>query len=142
TRAAPPRRCSSGRSPATCRGHTSTSPARPARAPTKVTWSRAARRSASAPCCAGWRPAHPSRHPRPSRTERRRAARGVRRRVVGRGVGYRTRREEQAVDLGGLADKAKNALNSEKGEQQSDSALDKAEQFADQRTGGTHDAQV
>jgi antitoxin protein of toxin-antitoxin system len=46
------------------------------------------------------------------------------------------------VDLGGLADKAKNALNSDKGEQQSDSALDKAEQFADQRSGGTHDAQI
>ena len=46
------------------------------------------------------------------------------------------------MDLGGLGDKAKNALNSEKGEQASDKGLDKAEQFADQRTGGTHDAQV
>ena len=46
------------------------------------------------------------------------------------------------MDLGGLADKAKNALNSEKGEQQSDSVLDKAAQFADERTGGTHDAQI
>jgi MT0933-like antitoxin protein len=46
------------------------------------------------------------------------------------------------VDLGGMADKAKNALNSEKGEQASDKGLDKAEQFADQRTGGTHDAQI
>ena len=46
------------------------------------------------------------------------------------------------MDLGGMADKAKDALNSDKGEQQSDSALDKAEQFADQRTGGTHDAQI
>jgi hypothetical protein len=46
------------------------------------------------------------------------------------------------VDLGGLADKAKNALNSEKGEQQSDQALDKAAQFADERTGGSHADQI
>jgi len=41
-----------------------------------------------------------------------------------------------------MADKAKDALNSDKGEQASDKGLDKAEQFADQRTGGTHDAQI
>jgi len=46
------------------------------------------------------------------------------------------------VDPGGLADKAKNALDSEQGEQRSDQALDKADQqtdkvgdLADQRVG-------
>ena len=43
---------------------------------------------------------------------------------------------------GGLGVKAKDALNSEQGEQRSDQALDKAEQFADDKTGGTHDAQL
>ncbi|SFL00380.1 antitoxin [Geodermatophilus ruber] len=42
------------------------------------------------------------------------------------------------MDLGGLADKAKQALDSEQGEQRSDQALDKAAQFADEKTGGTH----
>jgi hypothetical protein len=46
------------------------------------------------------------------------------------------------MDLGGLGDKAKKALDSEQGEQRSDQALDKAEQFADDRTGGKHDAQI
>ena len=46
------------------------------------------------------------------------------------------------MDLGGMADKAKNALNSDKGEQASDKGLDKAEQFADQKTGGQHDEQI
>ncbi|MGY1602157.1 antitoxin [Geodermatophilus sp. SYSU D00815] len=46
------------------------------------------------------------------------------------------------MDMGGLADKAKNALNSEQGEQRSDQALDKAEQFADDRTGGKFDGQT
>jgi hypothetical protein len=46
------------------------------------------------------------------------------------------------VDLGGLADKAKNALNSEQGEQRSDQALDKAEQLADEKTGGKYDQQI
>jgi hypothetical protein len=46
------------------------------------------------------------------------------------------------MDIGGLGDKAKEALNSEQGEQRSDQALDKAEQFADDRTGGTHDQQL
>jgi hypothetical protein len=46
------------------------------------------------------------------------------------------------MDVGGLGDKAKDALNSEQGEQRSDQALDKAEQFADDKTGGTHDQQL
>lgn len=41
-----------------------------------------------------------------------------------------------------MMDKAKGALNSDKGEKASDSALDKGEQFADKKTGGTHDAQI
>ena len=41
-----------------------------------------------------------------------------------------------------MMDKAKDALNSDKGEQVSDKALDKGEQLADQKTGGTHDAQI
>jgi antitoxin protein of toxin-antitoxin system len=45
------------------------------------------------------------------------------------------------MDLGGLGDKAKQALDSEQGEQRSDQALDKAEQFADDRTGGKFDQQ-
>ncbi|MGY1590771.1 antitoxin [Geodermatophilus sp. SYSU D00708] len=46
------------------------------------------------------------------------------------------------MDVGGFADKAKDALNSEQGEQRSDQALDKAEQFADDRTGGKFDQQT
>jgi hypothetical protein len=46
------------------------------------------------------------------------------------------------MDLGGLADKAKNALDSDQGEQRSDQALDKAEQFVDDKTGGKYDAQT
>ena len=46
------------------------------------------------------------------------------------------------MDVGGLADKAKNALNSEQGERRSDQALDKAEQFADDKTGGKYDQQT
>ena len=46
------------------------------------------------------------------------------------------------MDLGGLADKAKDALNSEQGEKRSDQALDKAEQLADERTGGRFDQQT
>lgn len=46
------------------------------------------------------------------------------------------------MDLGNLKDKAEQALNSEQGEQRSDQALDKAEQFADERTGGKFDAQT
>jgi hypothetical protein len=44
--------------------------------------------------------------------------------------------------VAGLADKAKDALSSDKGEQMSDKALDKAGQAADQKTGGGHDAQI
>jgi hypothetical protein len=44
------------------------------------------------------------------------------------------------MDLGGLGDKAKDALDSEQGEQRSDQALDKAEQFADDKTGGKFDS--
>ena len=43
---------------------------------------------------------------------------------------------------GGLGDKAKDFLNSDKGEQVSDQALDKADEFADEKTGGTHGAQI
>ena len=46
------------------------------------------------------------------------------------------------MDVGGMADKAKDALNSEQGEQRSDQALDKAEQFADEKTGGKYDQQT
>ena len=46
------------------------------------------------------------------------------------------------MDVGGLGDKAKGALNSEQGEQRSDQALDKAEQFADDKTGGKYDQQT
>jgi hypothetical protein len=42
----------------------------------------------------------------------------------------------------GLMDKAKDGLNSDKGEKVSDQALDKAGQAADQKTGGNHDAQI
>jgi hypothetical protein len=45
------------------------------------------------------------------------------------------------MDVGGLGDKAKQALDSEQGEKRSDQALDKAEQFADDKTGGKFDAQ-
>ncbi|MGK5115585.1 antitoxin [Geodermatophilus sp. CPCC 205506] len=45
------------------------------------------------------------------------------------------------MDIGGLGDKAKDALNTEQGEQRSDQALDKAEQFADDKTGGKFDQQ-
>ena len=44
--------------------------------------------------------------------------------------------------MAGMGDKAKDFLNSDKGEQVSDQGLDKAGQFADQKTGGTHDAQI
>ena len=39
----------------------------------------------------------------------------------------------------GLMDKAKDAMSSE---QTSDKVLDKGEQIADKKTGGTHDAQI
>jgi hypothetical protein len=46
------------------------------------------------------------------------------------------------MDVGGLGDKAKDALNSEQGEKRSDQALDKAEQLADDKTGGKYDEQT
>jgi ElaB/YqjD/DUF883 family membrane-anchored ribosome-binding protein len=46
------------------------------------------------------------------------------------------------MDLGGLADKAKKALDSEKGEKASDQALERGEQFVDQRTGDKYDGQT
>jgi len=46
------------------------------------------------------------------------------------------------MDIGGLGDKAKEFLDSEQGEQRSDQALDKAEQFADEKTGGKYDQQI
>jgi MT0933-like antitoxin protein len=44
--------------------------------------------------------------------------------------------------MAGMGDKAKDFLNSDKGEQASDKGLDKAGDLADQKTGGTHDAQI
>ncbi|AZZ56612.1 Rv0909 family putative TA system antitoxin [Rathayibacter iranicus] len=46
------------------------------------------------------------------------------------------------VDLGGLADKAKNAANSDKGEELTDKGLDKAADAADSATGGKFAGQV
>jgi hypothetical protein len=46
------------------------------------------------------------------------------------------------MDVGGLGDKAKKALDSEQGEKRSDQALDKAEQMADDKTGGKFDSQT
>jgi len=45
------------------------------------------------------------------------------------------------MDVGGLGNKAKDALNSEQGEKRSDQALEKGEQFADDKTGGKFDQQ-
>jgi hypothetical protein len=46
------------------------------------------------------------------------------------------------MNLGGLGDKAKQALDSEQGEQRSDQALDKGEQMIDDKTGGKFDGQL
>ncbi len=46
------------------------------------------------------------------------------------------------MNIGDLGKKAQQFLDSEQGEQRSDQALDKAEQILDERTGGTHDAQI
>jgi hypothetical protein len=46
------------------------------------------------------------------------------------------------MGIGDLGKKAGEFLDSEQGEQRSDDALDKAADFADQKTGGTHDAQI
>ena len=41
-----------------------------------------------------------------------------------------------------MMDKAKDALNSDKGEQASDKGLDKAGEIADQKSGGGHAAHI
>lgn len=46
------------------------------------------------------------------------------------------------MGIGGFGDKAKEFLDSEQGEQRSDQALEKAEQFADEKTGGKYDQQI
>jgi hypothetical protein len=46
------------------------------------------------------------------------------------------------MDIGGLGDKAKKALDSDKGEKASDSALERGEQFADDKSGGKFDGQT
>ena len=44
--------------------------------------------------------------------------------------------------MAGIGDAAENFLNSDKGEQVSDGALDKAGDAADKATGGGHDEQI
>jgi hypothetical protein len=44
--------------------------------------------------------------------------------------------------MSGLADMAKDALHSDKGEKASDAALDKAEGAADTKLGGGHGSQI
>lgn len=46
------------------------------------------------------------------------------------------------ADFGGLGDKANDFLKSDKGEQLSDGALDKAGDAADERTGGKFDDKI
>ena len=46
------------------------------------------------------------------------------------------------ADFGGLGDKAKEALSSEKGEQASDAAIDKAGDAANSATGGEFDDKI
>jgi hypothetical protein len=46
------------------------------------------------------------------------------------------------MNFGEMKDKAGEFLDSDKGEKVSDQGLDKAEQFADQRTGGKHAEQL
>jgi hypothetical protein len=46
------------------------------------------------------------------------------------------------MNLGDLGDKAKNFLDSDEGEKKSDAGLDKAAEFLDDKTGGTHAAQI
>ena len=46
------------------------------------------------------------------------------------------------MGIGGFGDKAKEFLDSEQGEQRSDQALDKAEQFADDKAGGKFGDQI
>ena len=44
--------------------------------------------------------------------------------------------------MSGIGDKAQDFLNSDKGEQASDSALDKGADAASSATGGTHDEEI
>jgi hypothetical protein len=62
----------------------------------------------------------------------------------GQGLEQSRRRRDvnEGNDMAGFMDKAKDALNSDQGEQVSDKALDKAGEVADQKTGGGHDAQI
>jgi hypothetical protein len=46
------------------------------------------------------------------------------------------------AEFGGLADKARDAMNSDKGEQLSDGAIDKAGDAADSATGGKFEDQI
>ena len=46
------------------------------------------------------------------------------------------------MSFGDMKDKAGKFLDSDKGENASDKGLEKAEQFADERTGGTHTEQI
>jgi hypothetical protein len=46
------------------------------------------------------------------------------------------------MNFGEMKDKATEFLDSEKGEKVSDQGLEKAEQFADERTGGKHAEQL
>jgi hypothetical protein len=46
------------------------------------------------------------------------------------------------MNFGEMKDKAERALDSDKGEQYSDQALEKGEQFADEKTGGKYDEQI
>lgn len=46
------------------------------------------------------------------------------------------------MNFGEMKDKAEQALDSEKGEKYSDQALEKGEQFADERTGGKYDDKI
>lgn len=46
------------------------------------------------------------------------------------------------MNFGDLGKKAEQFLDSEQGEKRSDDALQRAEQFADERTGGKYDQQI
>jgi antitoxin protein of toxin-antitoxin system len=46
------------------------------------------------------------------------------------------------MNLGDLGKKAQEFLGTEQGEQRSDDVLEKGEQILDEKTGGTHDAQI
>lgn len=46
------------------------------------------------------------------------------------------------MNFGDLGKKAEQFLDSEQGEKRSDDVLERAERFADERTGGTYDQQI